>query len=132
MFRRDSCQMYDSDLRRTLLRNADNRFRIFFMQERTELYRGRAAKPGLPMTVEPAQPMGSRTAVCKVQVLILPAVLALGIFVGAAWAKYRPAISPERVVGVTRLAKPGPWGNLGFLPITIAAPVELLSVRNTE
>jgi len=34
-------------------------------------------------------------------------------------------------VGTIRLQE-GPWGDLEYLPISIAAPTELLNVRNTE
>jgi len=73
-----------------------------------------------------------RKAEVSIYVFILLAGLAVGVFAGRMSLKSARRVSAETVVGVTRVAKPGPWGNLGFLPITIAAPAELLSVRNNE
>ena len=61
------------------------------------------------------------------------ATLSIGILVGRKSINlYRPPapIYPANV-GTVAL-KPGPWGNLTCLPITIAAPTELLNVRETE
>ncbi len=69
--------------------------------------------------------------------LPLLALLAVGIFLmGRLSVKLLPQSKPVVYVypgdvGTFPL-KDGPWGNLEYLPISIAAPTELLNVKNTE
>ena len=66
-------------------------------------------------------------------ILLFIATLSMGIVVGRKSIEgHKPpaGIYPANV-GTVAL-KPGPWGNLTSLPITIAAPTELLAVKKTE
>src|SRR5262245_44663620 len=74
-----------------------------------------------------------RSAVLGAGLVLTLCLLALVAFLGwHAWKRYQAAISNLfNNAGIIQL-KPGPWGNLGYVPITIAAPYQLLNVRKIE
>lgn len=77
--------------------------------------------------------VGAAPALNVFYLILLVVALAGGIFVGRNTVK--PSAIPQTTVNPadagTIPLKPGPWGNLEYLPITIAAPDELLQVQNT-
>ena len=68
-----------------------------------------------------------------IYLLFFIGTLSIGIFAGRkSIDSQRPAAPVYPANEGTIALKPGPWGNLTCLPITIAAPTELLNVRKTE
>jgi hypothetical protein len=59
--------------------------------------------------------------------------LIAGLFFGRALPRTAPVMdTASHALRTAKLLKPGPWGNLEFTPITIAAPDEILPVRALE
>ena len=84
----------------------------------------------------PSRPTGLRYR-HLLYTLPLLALLAVGIFLtGRLSVKLLPLAKPVVYVypgdAGTLPLKDGPWGNLEYLPISIAAPTELLNVKRTE
>lgn len=67
-----------------------------------------------------------------IAILALLAALGTGVALGRLGKNQSAASSPELVADRVTTAKPGPWGHLEYLPISIECPEELLPVHAFE
>src|SRR5205807_122660 len=61
--------------------------------------------------------------------LFLLGGIVLGFVLGSAMSKHAPAQGKSLDLTPTKMVKPGPWGELEYVPMTIAAPDDILPVR---
>lgn len=77
-------------------------------------------------------PKYSRRVLVFVCFLSLVGVLPLGFVLGRIGTRPATLSSNFLLTNAARQLKPGPWGTIDYVPMTIAAPAEILPVRGME